>query len=326
MGGAIVQQDWWRSLPYEFDSVEISRGGRPDGFRFYSEIITIQATFRGSQIIVCGEANDQSLAMTKAVAELLERTALLSTTSPIANKSSNGWAAHIDIEQAKRAATLELIERDAVLAQWYTSTPFVEIPNESLPIQFKDWVGQELAKSEFPNLRVLYSTEGIGPSVTCMLTDDRGYGVTGHATRDSLHESVESAIGEACRAAHLAISKSNWNDTLLLKDESAARVRPSAHALFYAYHEAFPSWMFGEKLSWAEANLNWTDRLGKVPFGEFQFHAELESPLVIGFATHPEVFELQWGPTNFDRVVKTAASKRLARKRTEWNRKPHIVA
>jgi len=319
---------WWQSLPYPFTECEISQGTRPDGFRFHSDIINIEAVLFGRRFLVCGEADSADLAMTKAVAELLERAALITWNRlrPENIKSSNGWAAHQTVEAAKQAAIFELLERDAVLGQWYTSTPFLEIELDHLPTSIRNWRNEELAKSEFPIMRILLSTKGIGPSVTCVLMNKDGFGVSSHATRESLELAIESAIAEACRAAHLFLRRAFWDDSLTLQLGVVAEIEPAAHSVYYAYHERLPSWMFGDVIKWKEATQRWDAALSQISFDEFQFQTIATDPLVIGFAEHPSAFELRWGPSSTKTILKMAASRRLSPIQTEWNLKPHIIS
>lgn len=319
---------WWQSLPYPFTECKVSHGTRPDGFRFHPHIINIEAVVFGKRLLVCGEANDANLAMTKAVAELLERAALVqwNRSHPENIKSSNGWAAHQSIEDAKQAAMLELIERDAVLAQWYSSTPFLEIDPQDLPISFQNWRDTELIKSEFPIMRILLSTNGIGPSVTCICMNKDGFGVSSHSTRETLELSIEGAIAEACRAAHLYLRRAFWEDTLALQSGNGSQIDPAAHAVYYAYHERLPNWMFGKVVSWSAATKLWVSKMEQNSFDEFQFHTIAMDPLVVSFAEHPSAFELRWGPSNTNIISKMAASRRLSPNKTEWNLNTHIIS
>lgn len=263
-----IQHDaisWWTALPFELCKVRVSNGSRPEGFRFSPFITNIEAELNGAEIQSCGEAATQDLAMLKALMELIERASLMQLPHKRTEKApgtSNGWAAHETLSQAKTHAVLELVERDAVLAQWYLSSPFLELLPQAWPAEIAGWSRTELARSEFPKMKLLLSTEGIGPSVTCIFLNERGYGVSGHAAKMTLGESIEAAIAETCRAAHHALRRSFWKDTQVLRDRAQeVRVQPGAHAVFYAYHEPFPKWMFGAGLSWIEAERTWSRRM-----------------------------------------------------------------
>lgn len=325
----------WDHLPFDYRNLKVSVGSRPIGFRFSQSIFNIEADFNDVHIITCGEASSPDLAITKAIAELIERTAMIEWSRTQARNfrmTSNGWAAHQTFANTRLNAICERIERDAVLAHWYSTTPFLQMSKGDLPDQLRSWVSAELAQSELPLLTILLSTIGIGPSITCLLTNESGYGVSGHACKANLLESIESAISEACRAAHHVLRRSFWKDSLLLKHgDVTQRVRPGAHAVYYAYHEPFPRWMFGTEVSWSEANGYWVNRIEEFhsnALKDFSFQAVLSEPMYVGFATHPECFEIAWGPTDTSLVLAMAANRRFAVPLTErtLNRQPHIIS
>lgn len=324
---------WWTALPFDLQDVCVSRGTRPAGFRFSKFIINIEATLNGGDIRSCGEADDESIAMTKAIMELIERANLMlwhREHKPGVVGTSNGWAAHETVQQAKNNAVLELIERDAALAQWYLAQPFLEIPSHEWSRETADWARTELSTSEFPSMRILISTEGLGPSVTCLFVNSEGFGVSGHATKATLQESIDAAIAETCRAAHSSIQRVFWNDSLiLLNGVAGVRVQPGAHAVFYAYHRPFPEWMFGSDISWREAETIWIERIDSLlQDKDFSFHQTLKSPAVVGFATHPQALELTWGCTDIPKVLKQAENRMfsVAMQERTLNTQPHIVS
>jgi hypothetical protein len=266
------------------------------------------------------------LAKAKARSELIERWALLTSSKCEQVETSNGWAAHPDKDQALLNAIFELVERDAVLSQWYCATPFFKLQKANLPISIQKWIADELSQSEFPELMVLISTKGIGPSVSCILKNFKGFGVSGHATRRTLEESIRAALTEACRAAHSTLRREYWGDTLKLKNGVHGLVDPGAHSVYYAYHEPFPTWVFGSELTWAEANAHWSARINSVTdkIGDFKFQAVLESPLFVGFVKHSSAFELRWGCTTVEEVISSPGAKRIGL--GSVNKETHIVS
>lgn len=326
---------WWTTLPFEFESVRVSREVRPVGFRFSKSIINIQAVMDGVTLQSCGEADLDEMATTKAIMELIERASLMGWQRqhrPGIIGTSNGWAAHETLPQAKTGAILELVERDAALAQWYLSVPFLEFPPCEWPPDISTWAEAELSISEFSSMRLLLSTEGIGPSVTCLFVNEKGFGVSGHSTKETLRGSIESAIAETCRAAHHAIRRSFWSDSEILRRRvKSVRVQPGAHAVYYAYHEPFPAWMFGPRISWVEAENSWNERIDLVlrrKIGEFTFHQALSHPAVVGFAAHDHTFELTWETTNIQKILKQAEKRNFSVSLAErnLNTQPHIVS
>lgn len=312
------------SIPFHYDSLTAEVGKRPVGFHFSDHIVNIVASFKGHKIVACGESHSREIAEAKAVSELIERSALILHGA----ETSNGWAAHPIYDVAKTNAILELVERDAVLAHWYSSTSFCEIESSSLPEEIQRWSKNELARSEFPHLRILLSTQGLGPSVTCLLVNDKGYGVVAHGSRESLSASITSAIAEACRAAHSTLRREYWNDSLKLKSRQPDFVDPGTHAVYYAYHEAFPTWIFGPKLIWSEAQDSWSTRMQDLfsRLDEFTFTTVLRSPLYVGFAEHPKAFALHWRTTSTEEIARTEAWIRLNLKPEAINANPHIVS
>lgn len=326
-------QPWLSALPFNYDNLNVFQITRPIGFRFQKHIVVIEAELGSKKLISCGEDNSIETATAKAISELIERSTLIEWTqvnSQTLRKTSNGWAAHPDEDLARISAMLELVERDAVLSQWYLAAPFVEIDPQDFPLDIKTWVHEELSRSEFPILRVLISTEGIGPAVTCLLLNNQGLGVCSHSTKIDLKESISGAISEACRAAHHALRKSYWKDTMILKENLPAAIDSGAHAVYYAYQEPFPSWMFGDKYSWEKANKIWKERISKVlqRKDEFSFTTVLESPVFVGFATHPECLDLEWGTTSSENFFKKVSNQRIAKNLTKQtlNHKPHIIS
>jgi YcaO cyclodehydratase, ATP-ad Mg2+-binding len=315
------------AFPFAYESIQISTGSRPIGFRFSKFITDIAAVLDGREIVVCGESFDHDNGMDKAISELIERSALLVCGPQYFAETSNGWAAHPKRDQARTNAILELVERDAVLAQWYSRTPFRQLPTDQLPSSIRDWARSELSKSEFPILKILISTQGLGPSVTCLLQNSKGLGVSAHSTRATLDDSIESAIAEACRAAHLSIRRAHWKDTLKLKDGAPGIVDPSAHALYYAYHEPFPSWMFGATERHDSASSEWCTRIKScLESDDFVFQSVMTTPTNVGFARHPSALTLHWQATKVNLVLQENGIKRLNLKPETINEKPHIVS
>ncbi len=340
-------------LPFNYQSVKVFQSYRPKGFRYHSHSITIEASFQDESILACGENSELAVAVAKARSELIERTALLNYSNSDLNSycangsvfkdepsestpkvtptlftTSNGWAAHPQKHKSEIGAVLELLERDAVMAQWYKQTPFIEIDADSFPNKIQKWAKDELAQSEFPNLRILLSTEGLGVSITCLLINNQGFGVCGHSTKLQLEDAVDNAIGEACRAAQFTLRKSFWRDSLALRNPCTdAKIDPGAHGVYYAYHEAFPHWMFGSKISWNLALTMWKDsnlRTLATYLDEFDLITVNHAPLFVSCAKHPKTLELTWGSTDQKRVEELRANERL--KGVTINTKPHIIS
>jgi len=317
-----VRDSIFSAYPFQGLSVEI--GHRPEGLRYSQHIINIKATLEGHRIVVTGEGDSIRLALAKACSELTERAALISTGDLYGATTSNGWSAHPEFQTARQHAVFELIERDAVLAQWYSSTPFLKIRSDQFPLDLKKWAASELSRSEFPELSVLISTKGLGPSVTCLLKNKNGFGVSGHASRATLRNAIESALAEACRAAHATLRREYWGDTFKLKNKTPGPVDPGAHSVYYAYHEPFPKWMEGNAISWTEADTLWRFRIGGIVESDFSFQTVLQAPIFAGFAKHPLAVELHWGSTDENLVRCSVTAQRLGE--ISINNETHIVS
>lgn len=325
-----VQSNLFDSLPFKYQNFQTTEYGRPTGFRFYSDSMTITAGLHGKEIIVCGEDFDLQTATAKAISELIERSVLIqcALSNPSKYKTSNGWAAHFERESAEFNAILEIVERDAILAQWYSCTPFMEIQTATTPSSIMSWIEDELSQSEFPIFKILLSTKGLGPSVTCILMNESGFGVCGHSSKVDLLQAVENAIGEACRAAHLTLRNAHYEDTEILRNATPGiKINPGTHAVYYAYQEAFPNWMFGEKITWFNAIQSWISRMTQFQESEinnFTVETKMTEPVFVCFARHEKAFDLFWGPTAPGEVQKLAAFHRLNMK--QINFKPHPIS
>lgn len=88
--------------------------------------ISAEKTLHGFSLRFSGDkaADIQGLeALNTAACELFERYTTLSTPAPGRNLNSNGVALHSDPIEAQRRSACELLERDAVLAHYYTAKP-----------------------------------------------------------------------------------------------------------------------------------------------------------------------------------------------------------
>lgn len=323
----VGDQSFQKSSPFNYSSIQIETGFRPIGFRFSKYITEIRAKLGSHEILVCGESDDDEVSWKKAFSELYERSALITFGSIFGATTSNGWAAHPNREQARQNAILELVERDAILAHWYSKTPFIEIPKNEFPLDIQAWVVTELCRSEFPNLRILLSTIGLGPSVTCLLSNNEGFGVCANSAKESFTDSINSAITEACRAAHSSLRREHWKDTLKLKNQEPGAVNPGAHGLYYAYHEPFPEWMFGELRSLATERQNWQSKIMDcLSDKRFVFQEVMADPAFVGFARHPFAIDLKWETTQSQSVSSYKSFERLSMNPEFINLKPHIVS
>lgn len=322
--------EWWASLPFQLSDVLVAESVRPIGFRFRSHSFNIAGKINGKDILVTGEADNKELAITKAVAEFIERCVLIeaSINQPWI-KTSNGWAAHTSEFEAQKNAVRELVERDAVLRHWYTRTPFRVLSLNSLPEHIQNWTESELSRSEFPELRILISHLGYGPSASAVLMNKDGYGVTGHCFKESILESVEGAIEESCRMAQHYLLKTFLCDTEKLKAGDLAKVETGAHGVYYAHQEVLPNWVFGESIDFQSAMNLWLMKNSNLQKrkSEFKLAKSCSTPLFVYQAHHASAIELTWGLEKFESL-----RDRLSGKidnhffgESKLNLKPHII-
>lgn len=301
---------------------------RPKGFRFVKHIINITAEINNRKFVVCGEDDSMELAKAKVTSELCERAALIYSCENRVIENSNGWAAHPILACAIQNSIYELCERDAVLTHWYSKYAFRPINPDEWPTEIKEWVANELSKSEFPILKILVSTEGLGPSVTVIFMNKDGFGVSAHATRETLLKSIKAAITECCRPAHASIRRDHWNASNKIKNGVSDPSNSDVHALYYAYQEPFPKWMFGKLASFDDVDFYWNSSINKIDMSgsEFSFTLIADKPIYVGFASHPKAFNLRWGITDSKWVENQPAWERLGIKLEELNLGVHIVS
>lgn len=89
-----------------------------DSYQFRAEINVEGRSFFG-----LGGADNKDAAVTKAVAEAIERY----TVAEHRLDTTNGVALHVDYSRAAAFATLELLERDAFLCHYLTNTPYTTL-------------------------------------------------------------------------------------------------------------------------------------------------------------------------------------------------------
>ena len=318
-----------KKYPFIYNDITIREDSRPAGFLFYPFSLTIAVRYCEHELVVCGEGFTQDEAFAKVISELIERTCMLNETrkNPVLGTTSNGWAAHIGYSCARNAAIFEIIERDAVLAQWYSQTPFLQIHFDTLPQNIQGWASNELSRSEFPLLKVLITTEGLGPSVTVLLMNNHGYGVCGHSTKLDLSAAIENAVGEACRTAQMSLRNLYFEETEKLNLGVSGKTKPVAHGLYYAYQKPFPAWMVGKTVLFSEASDVWCKNLDRVfqLFG-WQILMYEVGELFVAKASHPSSLELKWGPTHESSLSNLTAKFRLKLKNNKLNLEPHPIA
>ncbi|OYZ24306.1 MAG: hypothetical protein B7Y39_01235 [Bdellovibrio sp. 28-41-41] len=321
---------WWNSLPFKLSEISVTELVRPIGFRFRKYAFNIAGKLNGKSMVATGEADNKVLAITKAVAEFIERCTLIDYAENNKKiKTSNGWAAHTEFKKSQENAIRELVERDAVLRHWYSRTPFVVLNSESLPPSIQTFILDELSKSEFPQLKILISQIGYGPSVTAVLMNSDGYGVTGNCSKESMFDAIAGAIEEACRLAQHYLLKSHLSDTKKMNSGMKFKVDTGAHGVFYAHQKPFPEWMFGECVGLDGANQLWFKKnsdLHKVK-DQFKVFEVARDPLFVCRAENEQIIELSWGIEDRESLLARLLGKMplISILEKELNLEPHII-
>ncbi len=303
---------------------KVSKSLRPPGLRFSAFAFMTEVSAGGFQGVGFGEAPTRLIALQKSIAEGVERVlykALKGTAFGSAN--SNGWAAHLSYEQALSAALDELVERDAVLVHWLGQIPMKEIAPASWPRRLTRWTQDELRLSPiFNQLRILISARGYKPTVTTVLGDHDGYAVLSHATAASLGQALDKALSETCRIAQIAMEQPQ-------AVASSNIASPEDHALFYAFHERLPTWLFGDPIGWSAANSQWRahEKQFCMPALEPKFHQIASGPLVVGFATSDQIQSLYFGRTEDaqEKGLINVRRMRVIKPEMDFYLEPHCV-
>ena len=290
---------------------------RPPGLRFSAFAFMTEVSAGDVLGVGFGEAPTNLVALQRSIAEGVERAiykALKGTTHGSPN--SNGWAAHINRTRAADSAVDELVERDAVLVHWLRKIPMRAVTPTSWPTWLSEWTRAELCLSpRFNQLRVLISSHGYKPTLTTVLTDKQGYAVLSHATAKTLDEAMSKALAETCRIAQIAIEGLHVESSKTLAGEADPKSTssPEDHAMYYAFHEPLPPWLFGDGIDLGEARRTWnaaqsmfvTSVRAKIAP---QFHQITDGPLVVGFATSDLIQGLYFGRTRMRESVGSSTS------------------
>lgn len=313
------------SLELDSNSIEIFSTKRPLGFGLSKFAFNAFLKFNNDLVIGCGEDSEsESTAREKAISEVIERTALKSFTSKTRSKiTSNGWAAHLNLESAATAAVFELIERDSAISHWLTKTPMMVLETKELyPQNFLN----EIKSSEFPQIINLVSFSFSGPLVTTLLKNSTGHVISGHASGKNLYDAVYASTIEACRAAHHFMRYSFFQETksLIQKNNILGKLDPGAHSLMYAYHEPISDWIFGETLTLQDAQVNWGRSLNSVysVIEHTNYRSYKAADRIVVQAKNENLQDVFWGSTD-QAILDQKINKDLLKKTINF--RPHLV-
>jgi hypothetical protein len=303
-------------------------------FEFY---FRTQINCDGQLHVGYGTGDIKLLALQKSVSESVERAIFKHTKERNGGPTNtNGWAAHVSVDQAKRNAIEELLERDAVLVHWLIQRSMKIITSETYPTWLSRFLEKMLpTQPRFNAAQMLISDLGYIPTVTVLLLDADGHAVVSHATHELLDIAIAKALTETTRIAKIASTNKFIHSSSALihhshSKESTLGIYPEDHAMVYAHHLRFPKWIAGEMINWRHAQKTWMQKhkeFLKNPI-DFEFHQVATSPLVVGYCTSPKVQNLFFGPTNLahdegliniDRILSAGGGG-------EINQLPHFIA
>jgi thiazole/oxazole-forming peptide maturase SagD family component len=129
--------------------------------------------------------------------------------------SSNGVAAHFDPDAAVRFATLELIERDAVMVLYYSRRQVFELPSAYIPRSIQNRIGQIRRRGY--HVKLLDITLDSVPVVLAMIysVEKTPHLIVGAAAAETRIDAIKKAFCEA-ECGSLSYKKSvarRWNIT-----------------------------------------------------------------------------------------------------------------
>jgi hypothetical protein len=284
--------------PPSSDSLEFVE--RPVGYRV-AEIFNVRAaSVLDGKLIEGFGSGDELTAKAKAISELFERYAMLTSKGGVFKTiSSNGWAAHFDAKSAITSATYELIERETALMTWLQAGPYYEIPKTLWPTELSSWASKPM-RAEFHRARAFVTLGPRGACVSVLLFNSQAGCLAGHASGHSLKSSILSGFLEALRSAHAVLRLEDFAEVLALHQNPAVRrsYGPGANALAYAYGVPLPKLDFVEA-SEVQIQEIWATHLDRsfhlmdtIHFSIYKVHDRF-----VASVYSPEVMPIFWGPT-----------------------------
>ncbi len=182
---------------------------------FFPTFADISATtnINGEEIAGSAFGENEDLALTKAIAEMLERAIIREHAFP----NSNGTAAHITAEAAAIHATQELQERDLFLCHFLTRTPFAAISQPGRKTHmFTQWLQHHKVKLS------LYELGSTG--ALCLIDGRSAAKPFGFIISTSLNETRDEAtlstVLSAGRRAHRILTQNQPLQSLTLNEFS----------------------------------------------------------------------------------------------------------
>lgn len=209
---------------------------------------TISTKVLEEDLLSSGEANSKQMAVTKCLFEYLERLSLVViresslSLKPIGRnklipnndvKSSNGFAAHINLEQASLSAIMELLERDTFLFYWFSKSEPIAISN----IYSKDFLAFDQYYQKHGIKMSLYEMPLYEPLVTFTIVyeiqeaDIRLFSFSSHFNKV---DALKKALFEGFRYMQRIIERENYIDEHFV--EKLEVNPPIEHHYYYYMH------------------------------------------------------------------------------------------
>lgn len=174
-------------------NIKISELSWPAKFGLALKDYIVQVKVEGRDFIGHGTDVDSDLAILKAMSEAYERYCV----TLLELKNSNGCAAHVNFENAKEAALLELIERDCFLVNFIKRARFNEVDSclnkVNLESQFR-LTNYEIASGKY---KVFLARIEI----------DKASNIFGLGTSFKVEEAIEKSQTEALRQLQYVLDK-----------------------------------------------------------------------------------------------------------------------
>ena len=200
-----------------------------------AELYDIQCSSKSNGKILTGRGTDKDkdTAIVKATAEVLEGYFLDRLSEAV---SSNGVAIHTERQFAELSALFELLERDSFFCHFLTKTPFGSIDSTivndaSLCRSILDLLESKGAEIRFGQM----NTDSRFSGVVCAIfgtNSTNGFGMTlGTSVKQTLHESILSALLESARSAVGYLSLTSEEITTLRNAGNAVCSTPEHHLL-----------------------------------------------------------------------------------------------
>jgi len=194
--------------------------------------------FNGRLLRGFGSAGDRSLALQKAVGELIERSAFFTDPTAPAKRTSSGYASHENEAQARENAQAELIERDIVLCHWLQKIAPFWLKENALPLETSERLLalnrrlHQLGYNFTPGLLAQVGETSVACGLLRATSGKIGFTFSS-AAKASLPSAIESVISDARRNITILESRVAEGASLFRRMREEEILDPDAHREFY---------------------------------------------------------------------------------------------